>query len=139
MDLKAVLHCVEAKSEWMRSNLRELVLQESLSEDRTTVNAAMAIAERLALDLGGRVRRHRQKAFGDVLELRFGLPRSSCKPLLLLGHLDTVWPIGTLAGMPWRADKGRFCGPRVPDMRAGVGMALATRSTVKELELTPPV
>src|SRR5258708_5440567 len=139
MDLKAVLHCVEARSEWMRSNLRELVLQESPSEDRTTVNAAMAIAERLALDLGGRVRRHRQKAFGDVLELRFGLPRSSCKPLLLLGHLDTVWPIGTLAGMPWREEKGRFWGPGVLDMKAGVVMALAAVSTLKELKLARPV
>src|SRR5258707_13702387 len=99
MDLKAVLHCVEARSEWMRSNLRELVLQESPSEDRTTVNAAMAIADRLAQDLGGRVRRHRQKALGHGLELRFGPPRSSPKPLLLLRHLGTVWAIGTLPGI----------------------------------------
>src|SRR5713101_1814209 len=139
MDLKAVLHCVEVRSEGIRSNLRELVLQESPSEDRTAVNAAMAIAERLALDLGGRVRRHRQKVFGDVLELRFGPPRSSRKPLLLLGHLDTVWPIGTLAGMPWREEKGRFWGPGVLDMKAGVVMALAAVSTLKELKLARPV
>jgi glutamate carboxypeptidase len=139
MDPKAVLHIVETKSEWIRSNLSELVLQESPSEDRSAVNAAMAIAERIALNLGGRVRRHKQKAFGDVLELRFGSPRSSRKPLLLLGHLDTVWPLGTLAGMPWREEKGRFWGPGVLDMKAGVVMAMAAISTLKELKLARPV
>jgi glutamate carboxypeptidase len=47
---------------------------------------------------------------------------------LLLGHLDTVWPVGTLAEMPWRLDGGRAYGPGVFDMKAGVvvGMAVLT-------------
>ena len=47
---------------------------------------------------------------------------------LLLGHLDTVWPVGTLAQMPWRLDGGRASGPGVFDMKAGivVGMAVLT-------------
>ena len=47
---------------------------------------------------------------------------------LLLGHLDTVWPVGTLAEMPWRLDGGRAHGPGVFDMKAGivVGMAVLT-------------
>jgi glutamate carboxypeptidase len=47
---------------------------------------------------------------------------------LLLGHLDTVWPVGTLADMPWRLDGGRAAGPGVFDMKAGavVGMAVLT-------------
>jgi glutamate carboxypeptidase len=47
---------------------------------------------------------------------------------LLLGHLDTVWPAGTLADMPWRLDGGRASGPGVFDMKAGivVGMAVLT-------------
>src|ERR1700730_17230849 len=116
MDPKALLQSVETKSEWIRTNLRELVLQEYPSEDRGTVNAALAIAERHARDLGARTRRHKQKLFGDVLELRFGPRRSSHKPVLLLGHLDTVWPLGTLAEMPWREEKGRYWGPGVLDM-----------------------
>ncbi|MCU1224787.1 MAG: peptidase dimerization domain protein [Edaphobacter sp.] len=138
MDSKAILHHVETKSEWIRTSLRELVLQESPSEDRMAVNAAMAIAERLAADFGGRVRRHKQKNFGDVFELRFG-SRSSRKPLLLLGHLDTVWPMGTLAEMPWREEKGRYWGPGVLDMKAGVVMALAAVSTLQELKLARPI
>ncbi|HMH14883.1 MAG TPA: M20 family metallopeptidase [Edaphobacter sp.] len=99
----------------------------------------MAIAERHALALGGRAKRHKQKEFGDVLELRFGFPASSHKPLILLGHLDTVWPIGTLAGMPWREEKGRYWGPGVLDMKAGVVMALAAVSTLQKLKLARPV
>jgi len=99
----------------------------------------MALAEELGRPLGGRVRRNKQKDFGDVVELRFGPSRSSRKPLLLLGHLDTVWPLGTLAKMRWRKAEGRYWGPGVLDMKAGVVMALAAVSTLRELKLDRPV
>jgi glutamate carboxypeptidase len=99
----------------------------------------MSLAEDLARPLGGRTRRHKQKLFGDVVELRFGPARSSRKPILLLGHLDTVWPMGTLAKMPWREEKGRYWGPGVLDMKAGVVMALAAVSILQELKLSRPV
>ena len=139
MDPKAILRSVETQNDWIRSTLREFVSQESPSEDRIAVNSAMALAERHALELGGRAKRHKQKDFGDVMELRFGPARSSRKPLLLMGHLDTVWPMGTLGTMPWREEKGRFWGPGVLDMKAGVVMAFAALSTLRELKLSRPV
>ena len=139
MEPKAILRSIETRSDWIRTTLQEFVLQESPSEDRMAVNAAMAIAGRHARNLGGRVKLHKQKDFGDVLELRFGPRSSSRKSLLLLGHLDTVWPIGTLAGMPWREEKGRYWGPGVLDMKAGVVMALAAISALRELKLARPV
>ncbi len=139
MNIKTVFSATETRREWIRSNLHQLVLQESPSEDRASVNAATAIVERLARGLGGRVRRNKQKEFGDVVELRFGPSRSDRKPILLLGHLDTVWPIGTLKEMPWREEKGRYWGPGVLDMKAGVVMALAAVSVLKELKLARPV
>jgi glutamate carboxypeptidase len=81
----------------------------------------------MASELGGRVKRHRQRVFGDVLEVRFWFGEKGKRdvpPLLLLGHLDTVWPLGTLSGMPFRVAKGRAWGPGVLDMKAGVAMAL---------------
>ena len=139
MNTKTVFSATETRREWIRSSLQELVLQESPSEDRASVNAATAIVERLARGLGGRVRRNKQKEFGDVVELRFGPARSARKPILLLGHMDTVWPIGTLKEMPWREEKGRYWGPGVLDMKAGVVMALAAVSVLKELKLARPV
>ena len=99
----------------------------------------MALAEDLSRVAGGRTRRHKQKAFGDVVELRFGPARSSRRPVLLLGHLDTVWPMGTLTTMPWREEKGRYWGPGALDMKAGVVMALAAVTILQELKLSRPV
>jgi len=139
MDPKAIFSYVEKKAGWMRDTLRELVQQESPSEDRQAVNAAMALAEHLAREQGARIKRRKQRAFGDVLELRFGPLRSKQKPVLLLGHLDTVWPIGTLNKMPWREADGRYCGPGVLDMKAGVVMALTALSALREIKLSRPV
>jgi len=139
MNPRAVLACADTRSEWIRTTLRDLVRQESPSEDRAAVNAAVDLVESLGRDLGGRVRRHRQRAFGDILELRFGPARSNRKPILLLGHLDTVWPLGTLKDMPWREEKGRYWGPGVFDMKAGVIMALAAIGILKELKLSRPI
>ncbi len=69
----------------------------------------------------------------------FGPTRSTIKPVLLLGHLDTVWPIGTLAKMPWREFDGRYWGPGVLDMKAGIVMALAALNTLQEMKLARPV
>jgi glutamate carboxypeptidase len=93
----------------------------------------------IARDQGGRIKRNKQKDFGDVLELHFRQSRSSCKPVLLLGHLDTVWPMGTLKTMPWRETDGRYWGPGVLDMKAGVIMALTAVSSLRELKLARPV
>src|SRR5439155_1832875 len=45
-------------------------------------------------------------------------------PLLLLGHVDTVWPRGTLAAMPWRVEHGRAYGPGSYDMKGGLVVML---------------
>jgi glutamate carboxypeptidase len=139
MDAKAIFHHGKKKERWIHDALRELVQQESPSEDRQAVNAAMALVERWAREQGARIRHHKQHEFGDVLELRFGSSRSKQKPVLLLGHLDTVWPIGTLKTMPWRESEGRFWGPGVLDMKAGVVMALTAFNTLQEMKLARPV
>jgi glutamate carboxypeptidase len=61
------------------------------------------------------------------------------RPVLLLGHLDTVWPVGTLARMPWRVENGRAFGPGVLDMKAGVVMALFAIRLVREVDAKRPV
>ncbi len=139
LNAAAILAHVESRQQSLHSTLKSLVLTESPTEDRAAVNAAATQVEEIARTLGGRVKRHKQKAFGDILELRFGPRRSTRKPILLLGHLDTVWPMGTLAAMPWREEKGRFWGPGVLDMKAGVVMALTAISTLKELKLERPI
>ncbi len=130
----ALLEAAGAERIWMRNSLRALVEQESPSDDRRSVNAAVALVEDLAGTLGLRAKRYVSKSFGDVLELSL-TPRSGQKPVLLLGHLDTVWPLGTLVKMPWREAKGRYWGPGVLDMKAGVVMALAALRVLQKLNL----
>jgi glutamate carboxypeptidase len=138
MDPKNILTSTQSKTPWLLQHLKELVLVESPSEEPAAVSAAMQLVAGWAEALGGRVKRHRQKNFGDVYELKFGElkfgPRSSKqKPILLLGHLDTVWPLGTLKSMPWRESGGKIYGPGVLDMKAGVVMALTAISVLQDM------
>jgi glutamate carboxypeptidase len=50
--------------------------------------------------------------------------RDAAKPVLLLGHLDTRWPLGTLTKTPFKMEGGRACGPGVLDMKAGIVMMM---------------
>lgn len=104
--------------------IRRLVEIESPSDDKGAVDRCADAVAKMAADLGAPVRRHRQRTFGDVLEVRFGAKRKRDEPLMLLGHLDTVWPLGTLAKMPFRIADGRAWGPGALDMKAGVAMAM---------------
>jgi len=112
------------------------VLCESPSDSKAAVDACVAIAVEEVRTRGGKVKLHRQREYGDILEARFG-PRSrkDAKPILLLGHLDTVWPVGTLRTMPCRVAEGRLWGPGTLDMKAGVAMALTAVEMLTEADL----
>jgi glutamate carboxypeptidase len=114
--------------------LRQLVEIESPSDSKPAVERCADAAADLAASFGAHVRRRRQRAFGDTLELRFGPSRRGATPLMLLGHLDTVWPMGTLASMPFRIADGRIWGPGVLDMKAGVVMAFIALQALREAD-----
>src|SRR6185312_12867656 len=116
--------------------LQTLVELESPSAEKAAEKAALNrcidAAANAAARLGAAVRRHPRRDSGDILEARFGGGKSRReKPILLLGHLDTVWPLGTLAQMPFKIEKGRAWGPGVLDMKAGVAMALTAIEILK--------
>jgi glutamate carboxypeptidase len=135
--MRALLAGTQSKQpEWL-ALLRRLVEAESPSNYKKAVDGCVALAEAHARALGGRVKLHRQRAFGDVLEARFG-PKTKAegvKPVLLLGHLDTVWPLGTLKTMPFRKVEGRIWGPGTLDMKAGVAMAFTAIELLAEVGL----
>lgn len=59
------------------------------------------------------------------------------KPILLLGHLDTVWDVGTLARMPFRISEGQAYGPGIMDMKSGIICGLWAIRTLRRLRVTP--
>jgi len=134
--MRALLAGARRKESALLDLMRKLVSCESPSDTKSAVDACAAIAAEMVRDRGGRVKFHRRKSYGDVLEARFKpLRRNSAKPILFLGHLDTVWPVGTLRTMPCRVADGRLWGPGTLDMKAGVAMALTAIEMLTEAEL----
>ena len=141
--LRALLAGARRKERALLDLTRQLVAAESPSDVKSAVDACVALVASRAHALGGRVKLHRQRAFGNVLEAHFG-PRATNprNRILLLGHLDTVWPLGALKTMPCVLSAGRLHGPGTLDMKTGVAMALTalemlaeTRSLQKEIIL----
>jgi glutamate carboxypeptidase len=121
--MRALLAGARRKHPSLLAFTRRLVSSESPSDSKAAVDACLALAAAHAQTLGARVKIHRNPNFGNALEARLG-PRSSSEgPILLLGHLDTVWPLGTLQSMPFKVSAGRLWGPGTLDMKSGVAMA----------------
>jgi glutamate carboxypeptidase len=134
--LPSVLSYFEAHSSEMLEFTRWLVEQESMSREAdATRRIAENLADRLASE-GAAVELFNDRAYGSTLCARFdcagdGLPTD--KQLLVVGHLDTVWPIGTLAIRPFRVEEDRAFGPGIFDMKAGVMLATFAMRAIKEL------
>jgi glutamate carboxypeptidase len=138
--VSTMLKVAKQHQQAMLDLLRAMVEIESPSDNKAAVDRCAAFVAERCMALSGRVRLHRQKTFGNMLEARFGPAKSKQKPILLLGHLDTVWPLGTLKGMPFNIAKGRVWGPGVLDMKAGVAMALTAIAILQEQDrLNHPV
>jgi glutamate carboxypeptidase len=115
-------YCEEHKARIVQT-IRELVEIESPSDNKQAVDRVSALLAAKFENLGGRVKFHKVADFGDHLQVDFEGPRGH-KPVLLLGHYDTVYPLGTLAHMPCRIANGRLYGPGVYDMKAGIAQML---------------
>jgi glutamate carboxypeptidase len=103
----------------MTALLERLARSESPSDDREAQEWLLALlaAECEARGLAPRIYRR----FGNPLLLALPRQRRRCRPLqLLVGHCDTVWPVGTLDGMPVERRDGHLYGPGVFDMKGGL-------------------
>ena len=115
-----------------------LVRIESPTHDKASVDRAVEfVADSLAPV--AKVKLHRQTKFGHHLRAEFKLPgRAKSGQVLGLGHLDTVWPVGALARMPFKRSKGRLWGPGVFDMKSGVAFFVFAAEALRELDVPCP-
>jgi glutamate carboxypeptidase len=122
------LRYFEQRKNQIVQTVRQLVEIESPSDNKQAVDRVAAFLAEKFEALGGRARFHRSTEFGDSLQIDFeGFSRSGQpkqKPVLLLGHYDTVYPLGTLAGMPCKIERGGLRGPGVLDMKSGIALML---------------
>ena len=133
--MRALLAGARRKQSALLDLTQQLVRAESPSDDKAAVDACVALAAAHARGLSGRIKLHRQRGFGDLLEARFGPKTGSERRTLLLGHLDTVWPLGTLRTMPCRLSQGRLWGPGTLDMKAGAAMAFTALEMLTDARL----
>jgi glutamate carboxypeptidase len=111
----------------MMTLLQRMVEMESPSDNKAAVDQMGAFLAHEFERLGGKITFFPQQEAGNHLKAEFA--GGAGKPVLLLGHFDTVWPMGTLAKMPFRMEGGRAFGPGIYDMKAGIAMmAFALRA-----------
>jgi len=119
-----------ARRDWLLETIEALVRLESPTFDKAAVDrCGAALAARLAA-IGGRVTTLPREDRGNHLRVEFGGGESQ---VLVLGHFDTVWPVGQLDRMPLTRKNGRLYGPGVFDMKAGIAIGmLAARALLED-------
>ncbi len=121
------LRYFESRQEQIVQTIREFVEIESPSDNKPAADRMGAFLAGSFEAVGGRARVHHSEDFADSVQIDFpgrGPARGKLKPILLLGHFDTVYPLGTLATMPCHVVDDRMHGPGVLDMKSGIALML---------------
>ena len=125
-------------SEQMLAGLRSWVECESPTWEAGAVNRMMDLASAELSELGAAVERiPGTMGLGDCVRARFGAARSDGAGVLVLAHLDTVHPLGTLADLPFRRDGARCYGPGIFDMKGGTYAAFEAIRHLSRAGLLP--
>ena len=130
MHLGNLLQFCESEREWLVETTMALAALESPTTDKTAVDRCGDELTCRLRDAGAVVKAIPSETAGDHLRASFG---EGPAQLLVLGHFDTVWPVGQLERMPLRQEGERLLGPGVYDMKAGIAIAmLAMRALLEE-------
>lgn len=110
-----------------KSFLKLLVETESPSQDKAAVDRVGGIVAEQARKLGAQVEMISNQHTGDHVLIHFtpGEVAANNKPILLLCHMDTVFPLGTIGKFPYQESDGKITGPGTLDMKAGIVIAFA--------------
>jgi glutamate carboxypeptidase len=141
---RALLAELRKRAPQMTRTLERFVRAESPSTNKRALDQFARIVAAEWRRRGANVRIVRQSAAGDHVrvEWRAASPREAVSadnsaPILVLGHLDTVYEIGTLAKTPFRVRGGRAIGPGTFDMKSGLAIALFAVDALRALKLRP--
>ena len=136
--MRELLRILKVREQEMAELLGKFVACESPSHDKAAVDAMGDLVAKEWRARGANLQILPQSQRGNHVraETRPGEATPS-KQILILGHLDTVYPLGTLAKMPFRISGGRAWGPGTFDMKAGLVLALFAFDALKSLQLLP--
>jgi glutamate carboxypeptidase len=141
---RLLLRGLRKREKEMLRLLGRFVRCESPSREKAAVDAMARLVAAEWRRRGARVRILRQSKRGNHVraEIWLGKGRPAGPPavagqILVLGHLDTVYPLGTLRKMPLRISRGRAWGPGTFDMKGGLVMALFAVDALREARIHP--
>jgi glutamate carboxypeptidase len=124
----------------MLAGLKPWVLCESPSYDPAAVNRMQDIAAHDLAVMGAPIERIPvHSSIGDCIRARFAHPQSDQPGLLIIGHMDTVHPLGTLKQLPFKRDGNRCYGPGICDMKGGNYLALEAIRQLQKAGLETPL
>jgi len=130
----SLLAAAESHRDWALAVIEDLVRLESPSTDKSALDRVGAEIARLFVELGARAAALPQERSGDHLRIEIG---RGDEQVLVIGHFDTVWPIGQIETMPVRREDGRLYGPGSYDMKAGIAMTLLAARILIETNRLP--
>jgi glutamate carboxypeptidase len=119
--------------------LKKLTHLESPTDDKKAVDACSAFVVQEFRKAGCRVKTLRQERVGDLHVIEYPAGRKDVRGggALVLTHIDTVWPVGKIARMPYYVAGDKVFGPGVLDMKSGIVMTVAALSALHSLNLEP--
>ena len=126
-EMSELLAFCTSRLEWLLETTTTLVGLESPTPDKAAVDRCGREAAGRLEELGAAVEFLPSRTTGDHLRAVFG---SGDGQIMLLGHIDTVWPVGQLERMPLRREGDRLYGPGVFDMKAGVAIGMLAAAAV---------
>lgn len=135
-----VLDWLASRRGEMLAVLEEAVNIDSGSSDKPGADRMASLFEGLMKAAGLPARRHAREKYGDCVSVEVN-PRGDKSPhVLLLGHMDTVFPAGTASRRPFRVEGNLGRGPGVADMKAGLVMnAFVARAFAELAPGAPPI
>ena len=136
--MKRLLRVLQPRTRSMVQLLGKFVRCESPSHQKAAVDRMGKLVANQWRRRGAKVRILRHAARGNHVRAEIWLGEGRPKgQIMVLGHLDTVYPLGTLAAMPFRVRGGRAFGPGTFDMKAGLVLALFAIDALNMLALQP--
>ena len=136
IDYRKIRETVSNHKEWFISRLKKYVEVESPTDDiiqnRKLLNTIAVDFREFDFDVEWR------ESVLSAGQLICRLSSSDSEiDQLMIGHADTVWPVGTLEKMPWSVEGNVIRGPGVYDMKSGIVMMQLAIKVMKEFELSP--